>query len=447
MGESSYNTIEFARRHNLEKFQIQKARQEEIQKNIATGLNKLEIDLKGWNDKSGFNEVMSRQDKAYKMYFELAKQGINFNAPKTTTDIMAFKTLTDYQKETQELADLRNNQKIKIDTIIALKKAEALKDPEEQGVDWINTDANLAKALKDNTISGRDEIINNALVPKVRPGDVVKQIIDDKGFYIPTTQTQVVTPNPETGANEVTFVENMPKEDMDENVRRAGVRYTGLTESMKKGVRQMREAEINPSLKVMSDKDYYATLAVPTYRKKFIEKAVGTGGGLNFNFLGSQAKIVPGEFHTNDDIYGGRNYNQRYDFSSNKSFNIPTTGGYQHTGNADPVNGTDGWEEIKGGDIVEGTLRFYDPKTDQLIFHTNQQANTPWVSNNTTIAVPRKNIPDAENLPIKLSNGKMGKLKDILPKDGVQPSIKQLPGIGDNFWSKNPIKPYIPKSK
>lgn len=441
LGDSSHDPIEFTRRHAMIKYQAKVRKEEETERNIAKGLDLLAVDLKGWDDKEGFAEIQKRQDKAYRMYMDLATKGVNFVTPKTTADVTAYKALTDYQTETKQLADIRNTHKILIETAEKSIKDDLARPEEERRWDEEGSRKMFTAALKDNTLTGRGKLMNNLLVPKVQIGDVVKQVIADKGFYIPPTQTQVVTPNPETGVNETTFVEDMPEADVKENVRRAGVRYSGLTEAMKKGVRQMREAETDPVLRVMQDKDYYATLAVPTYRKKFLEKVTGTGGGINFSFLGTKdAKITPGKFHVNDQIYGGRNYNQRYDFSANKTFKVPTTGGFQHDSDPNPkIQGDDGWHEIKGGDDVEAELRFYDPKTDMIIFRSGQAAQNPWVMNNTTFAVPRKNVPDSDKLPVMI-NGKTRTLKDILPKE---PETKQLP-LPANFWS---TPTYIPKSK
>ncbi len=107
----------------------------------------------------------------------------------------------------------------------------------------------------------------------------------------------------------------------------------------------------------------------------------------------------------------------------------------------DPSDPTDdGWDPIDNAGVVEAELRFWDPKSDMLILYTSSNATNPYMKNNTTIAVPRKNIADADNLPIKLPNGKTGTLKDVIGTS-TQPKKSSIP---DNFWGDGV---YLPGSK
>ncbi len=440
LGDSSHDPLEFTRRHAMIKYQAKVKREEEAERNIARGLDLLAVDLKGWDDKEGFAEIQARQDKAYKMYMNLATKGVNFVTPKTTADVTAYKALTDFQAETRQLADIRNNHKGLLDLVEKAVKEDSLKPEEEQKIDVEATRANMITALKDNTLTGRDKLMNNLLVPKVQVGDVVKQVIADKGFYIPPTQRQIVTPNPETGVNETTFVEDMPEGDVKENVRRAGVRYAGLTEAMKKGVRQMREAETDPVLKVMQDKDYYATLAVPTYRKKFLEKTTGTGGGLGITLFGQKVTTPPAIKNNNVIRLGDRDYTEHYDFN----IKTPLIGISMSDLGAEVYEGDRWIPASKEGGLVTAQLNFYDPKTDSFIFTSTASGMEAGVWKSQTFSVPRANLgKEVDNLKIKKDDGKIGKLSDVYNQ--VSSTTKKLP-LPNNFWSKQ-SKPYIPKSK
>ena len=440
LGDSSHDPIEFTRRQSMIKYQAKKQREAEIERNIAKGLDQLTIDLKGWDDKEGFAEIQARQDKAYKMYMDLATKGVNFVTPKTTADVMSFKALTDFQTETKQLADIRNNHKGLLDLVEKAVKEDSLKPEEEQRIDQDSTRANMAIALKDNTLIGRDKLMNNLLVPKVQVGDVVKQVIADKGFYIPPTQTQVVTPNPETGTNDISFTEDMPKADVDENVRRAGVRYAGLTEAMKKGVKQMRDAETNDLLRVMPLKDYYATLAVPTYRKKFLEKTTGAGGGLGINLFGQKITTQPAIKNSNTIRLGDRDYTEHYDFNISK----PIIGISMSNLGAEVYEGEKWVPASKEGGLVTAQLNFYDPKTNSFIFTSTASGMEAGVWKAQTFSVPRENLgKEVDNLPIIKEDGKQGKLRDIYGQLSEGTKKLKLPG---DFWSK-PSKPSLPKTK
>ena len=440
LGDSSHNPIEFARRQSMIKYQERRRKQEEINQNIAKGLDQLMIDLKGWDDKEGLDEIMQRQDKAYKMYTNLAMKGVNFVTPKTIADVTAFKALTDYQTETKELVDIRNNHKVLLELSEKAMKEDSLKPIEEQRIDQELSRVNIIEAKKDNTLRGRDEKFHNILVPKVQTGDVVKQIIADKDFYIPASQRQTVKTNPDTGKNETVFEEYMDPEDEKENIRRAGVRYTGLSEAMKKGVSQMREAEVNPLLYVMQDKDYYATLAVPTYRKRFIEKVTGGGNNdLAIKFGGQKVKMSPGKFREEPIPYGDKTYTGSYMFQTTKSLTVPvgTIGSAQFMG----AN----WAPIEKGGTIEGTPYLYNPATDEFVFNVTSNQKAPWVENNRPVSVPRSVIGDlADEFPIEV-NGKVRKLKDIY---GSMKQVKlKIPGVDEDFWGAKNSPVYIPKNR
>jgi len=439
LGASSYNPIEFARRQKTQKFQIQKKREEEKAANIAKGLDDLMLDLKGWEDQDGFKEIMADQDRVLKGFLYLSKKGLNLVSPRSTQELMAYKAINEEHSKIKQKVDTWQQQKSIYDMDIKAIQQDSLLPPDQQKINKEATMANLRQKLKENGIMKRGDGLANLMVTYPDKVDLIKEITSKKDFYEKPTQTEVIVRNPETGQDERRIEESLTTEQEKENVRRAGIHYQELKPSYKEAVKKIRESDPDPRLNVMSDRDYFATIAVPQYKEKFLQKPTGSGsGGINFNFLGAQAKITPGEHQTNDRIYGDRNYNDRYDITSNKPFIVPINEG-------EYAVGKEGWKDIaEGGGDIEGTLLFYDPNTDKLIFRASQDARYPWIKNNTTVAIPRKNLAKADDLPIKLPDGKIGKLKDILPSDSEAAS-KKLP-LPSNFWSK-PKTPYIPKSK
>jgi len=441
LGGTSYNPIEFARRHNMQKFQIEKARREEEAKNTAQGLQDLMVQVKGWEDNNGFKEIMADQDRLRNGFLELSRKGLNLVSPKTTQELMAYKALSDEHQKLKQKVDMWNQQKGVYDLYsTAIQKDSALPE-DQQKIDREATIANIQKVLKSKGIMERGTDLQNLVVTKLQPADVAKDIIADRNIFEKPTSIQNVTTDPETGQQTVQTVERLTPEQEKENIRKASALYGNKPKAFKEAIKRMREADTNPAMNVLSDKDYYVTLAVPTYKEKFLDRPVSSGSGMSLNFLGSQAKISPGELHTNDQWYGGRNYNERYDITANKSFKVPTTGGFQHDFDPKPGTNDDGWHPITGGDDVEAEIRFYDPKTDVIVFRATSSAENPWVKNNTTFAVPRKNVPDAEKLPI-IVDGKRKTLKDILPVEKQAPALRTIGG--KDFRSATP---YIPKNR
>ena len=421
LGDSTHNPIEFARRQNLQKFQMQRAKKEEQDRNTARGLENIMLDIKGWEDQEGFKEIVADQDRIMNGFLQLSRKGLNLVSPKTTQELMAYKAITDAHEQLKQKVDTWNTQKGMYDLIKKAIETDSAKPIDEQRLEREQVISKADEILKTKGIFERGNLLQNLLVTKVQPGDVIKQIIADKSFYIPPSQKQIATPNPETGQIETTFVEDMPEKDTNENVKRAGIRYTGLTEAMKKGVTKMREAETDPLLKVMSDKDYYAALAVPTFRKKFIEKISGTGGGeLSINFGGQRVKMSPGTSHPEPIPYGEKVYTNSYMFPLTKPLTIPvgSGGSEQFMGQA--------WAPIKEG-TVEATPYLYNPATEEFVFNTTSNQNAPWVQNNKPISVPRSVIGDlADDFPIKVGSS-IKKLKDVYGTMS-KPAVKTIGG-------------------
>ena len=113
--QDEYNPVEFAREAHQEKFQLQKAKYEEQQKATVEGLDKLMLNIKGWEDKSGFQELLGRQQKAIDGFMSLSRKGMNLVNPKTTEEVMAYKALNDYHSQTKQLADQWQEQKTAYD--------------------------------------------------------------------------------------------------------------------------------------------------------------------------------------------------------------------------------------------------------------------------------------------------------------------------------------------
>jgi hypothetical protein len=448
LGESSHDPIEFTRRHNLAKFQTEKAKAKEVADTTAKGLDELALDLKDLYNEKGIDEVLKDSAQTKEAFIKLQKSGINVFNPTSPLEIKAYQTFLKKQEETIKKVDVIKANK----AIIELQGKAAFEDsklPEDKQIyDQAAYRANLDAAKKaEGGVIETKGIFDNLLVKKPQIGDMYEYSRKNKDRFpvLDTTQEEYI--DPETNETRTRMVSQWTPEKIAEARAVAKQMYQEAPEEIKRSVElnqeRIRKADPKSLLALATPEEFYIDSTLPQEAQKFSDKTKGTGGGINFNFLGTQTKITPGELHTNDQQYGGRNYNQRYDFSATKTFKVPTSGGFQHDSDPDPTKKDDGWHAITGGDDVEAELRFYDPKTDMLVFRATATAQNPWVQNNTTFAVPRKNVPDAEKLPIMV-NGKKTELKSILPKE--DPNAKKILPLPENFWSTSKT-PYIPTNR
>lgn len=421
LGGTSYNPLEFAQRHNLEKFQIQKRQKEEQERNTAQGLSDLMLEVKGWEDQEGFKEIMADQDRIMNGFLTLSRKGMNLVSPKTTQEIMAYKAIRDAHSAIKQKVDTWGQQKAIYDLYQKAIEQDSILPVDEQRIAKEASMANIQKVLKSKSIIERGNGLQNLLVTRPEIGDVDEYLNKNKD-RIPKLDTKSYSYNDENGQL-MTHTEVLKTPEKEKEIEAALRNLYKYSEPRIKNAIK-RQGEINKGNEPVgfTDEDRFVARGYPAYAEKFIDKAASSGSGFSvgFNFLGASGKITPGEHQTNDLQYGGRNFNDRYDFSfpTAKSFFIPPLGGEYSTENE--------WKPITGaGGPIEGNLQFYDPTTDKLIFKVSQDARYPWIKNNTTIAIPRKNLAKADDLPIKLDNGKTGKLKQILPTEAT-PTKKKM---------------------
>lgn len=418
LGESSHDPIEFARRQKTLKNQAQIRKAKENDENTAKGLEKLMLDIKGWEDEKGFQEVMSSYNKNIDAFMQLSKKGLNLTSPKTEAELIAFKKLNEEHNKTKQLLDTWNRNKAAVDLFNNMVKADAAKPESERKLDYEASRVNLQKQLTGN-IQDRNLNLENLLVFKPELGDVHKYVADNMEFI---TKPDVIS-TPETDPNTGQTI-NRTREVVTPEVAKAQETdlrklYNTAAKPIKTAVKSFRENDKNPSLNIMSDEDYFVAMYNPKFKERMLDKATGKGGGLSISFLGQKTTMDPGRQRKEPINYGDKTFTSTYEFQSTKPLKIPlgASGSEIFMGKS--------WQPLTGGGDVEGTLSYYDSNTDMFIFRTTQAGAAPFIMNNMTIAVPREVIGEqADDLPIEV-NGEIKKLKDVYGTKQV--AKKKLP--------------------
>ncbi|MBK5202185.1 MAG: hypothetical protein JJE45_00485 [Prolixibacteraceae bacterium] len=397
LGESSHDPIEFSRRQTMVKYQRNMQRRAENQRNIAKGLDNLTLDLKDLYGERGVNEVLGDQARAKEAFIKLQTSGVNVFSPTTPLEIKAYQAIMKTQEESMKKVDVMTANK----KILELQSKAAFEDSklpkEKQVYDQEATKANIEAARKfKGGVLETQSLYDNLLIKNPTMGNVDKYTDDNKERI-----TQVMV-DPVTGKPNAAQEAQQAKD------------YGNLFDRMPEPEMRALKAEKarNPVYDVVPLKDYYIANYSDAARGKLTRQLQETdteSKGVPFSFLHASGKIIPGEHQVDNIQYGGRNFNERYDFSFPvaKTFFIPPAGGEYSTENS--------WEPIPAaGGPIEGNLLFYDPQTDALLFKVSQDARYPWIKNNTTISIPRKNLAKSDELPIMV-DGKKKTLKDILP--------------------------------
>ena len=414
------NNLEgFVEQQKQNQFARQQAQYEQGEKDKASVLKNLNVQLKGWEDKSGFDELQARNNEAYDIAMKGMKMGMNLNNPKNDNEVRLYKYLNDYHQQTAQLADQWNQQKQAYDGIM-----QAIAKDKESGENRINVDAtmaNLQKALKENTIEKRGGLLQNAIVQNPQIADVFKYIKDIKG-NAPQLDTYTRPERDEAGNLHNVTVEKQDEKKQQDIYKYYRDKYKYADPNTKAYVHQQGEVNKGNEPEGWDDADRFVAMAYPNYKQKFIDKeeAKGNGGNgvnyRNFSIGNTSIKVSPGEHNTHDSPIGGKSFNDRYDFNTKGSFQVSTANGDKWE--SKPEKGETGWEPINNNGKLKSLLLFYDVPNKQLVFKADENEDMSWIRKNSIFSVPVENVPEAMKLPIVKDDGTTGTLKDIVGEQG-----------------------------
>jgi hypothetical protein len=412
--KDEYSPVEFAARAHAEKFQLQKAQYEEHEKQTAEGLKDLMLNLKGWEDKEGFQELLGRQQKAIDGFMSLSRKGMNLVNPKSAQEVMAYKALNDYHAKTKEMADQWQQQKTAYDLIEKELAEDAKLDPNEQKFDHAQTQKNLQEMLNTHSIEDRRGLLESAIVPQPQIADIGKFLKENEDAITKPKKITTYQENPATKQLESTMVDEESPKLIQKQVSDVEKLYKIAPPKVKEAIRRARKTDpTNDS--TISDGTWLAMQRLPKFKEQMSIKPIKTGSGFSIDIGGAKGvKMSQGEHRTNASPIGGREFNDRYDFTTNKSFQVSTVKGEKWESVPDEKEGTTGWAPINDNGKVKAQLLFYDVKSKQLIFKADETEDMPYMRKNSIFAVPVENIPEAKDFPITKDDGTKGKLGDII---------------------------------
>jgi hypothetical protein len=288
---------------------------------------------------------------------------------------------------------------------------------DQQTYDWDAVDKNLLELTKNpGSVLETQGKLKEALVLNPTIGNVDKLMADSKEYFTPMTADPVsMTPDPKQLL--------LRKKEMKDFFRSGKLKPEHIKALEKEKARAEALNPDNEDLKVMPLDEFFAENYTDKgflKRSKPTVRSAGSTTKPTFNVGGANVSVPAGTRGTNNKLYGGINYNDRYDFGMKTTpIKINVKNGMQYIEKSDPKDpGRTGWRKIDTGGLsgdVEGVIQFYDVKTDSFIGRSNADANLPYVDNDVTFSVPRVNVENSEKFPIILPDGKQGTLKDILP--------------------------------
>lgn len=440
LGDSSYDPIKFVQQQNLAKYKIAKEEKDERESDNAQMLKSLLVDIKGWEDQKGFEELMADRQKVLDTFIGFSRKGMNLANPKTVEEHTMYKGISEALARVQQKAQAWNQQKGVYDFYMKQMETPGAEDK----IDIEATKKNIEDVLSSNNILDRGTKLGNLIVKKPSI-DAVNDFIQKNKSRLYQAPVRTSSYVDEQG---ITHTNTNPVEDSKE-INKIEQSYKDLYATSDKTVqdglkevrRQNAEIDKERNFDTLSDAEYFAAMYDLPTRQKYSERLSKMGGGgigISVNAFGRKMNITPGEQRDEPLPYGDKTFTNTYKFFSKDplTINIGRNGSKMFTG--------DTWEEITDGGDVEANLLYYDAKDDVFIFRTTQTGNTPFVLNNATVTVPRAVLgKEADDLPIKTSDGKTKKLIEVF---GPLKTVKKNP-FGNDTTLTWEYKPYTTKGK
>jgi len=417
--KDEFNPVEFVQGLKDKQFAVQKALYEQKEAGNKEYLSNLVTNLKGWEDQKGFQELQERNNTAYKVAMEAMKKGMNLSNPKNDAEVTLFKYLNDYHAQTKNLADQWEVQKGVYDKIQQLHEQEDALPPSERKVNWDETQKKLAEALEGHSIEDRKNLLQNAIVYNPIPADYNKIIEQNKDRITPPPRKQVETINPKTGDKEYTMTSGEVTPDIvEKNKKEFRNIYRTMTPAQKEGIKVIRQSDPDDQPDTdgikMTDDEYLYSLYNPKYKQEYIQKP-SSKGGISINVGGSNLKLnAPGQKSDKPIVYGGKTYNEHYDFNPKSTINV----NLQDMGITKGVIG-DQERDVYNGNNTPCELINYLPNEKAFVFRAKSPALGSEIMDKETFIIPQDKLADKgiENVPIIGDDGKQTTLETIMGKE------------------------------
>jgi len=190
LGESTHDPLEFARRNNLSRYQQALAQSENAKKDFDKGLKDLTMEIKGWEDQKGFEEISDDLSRVQDKYIELSSKGYNLTSPTTKTERMLSNGIRQSMSQLRQKHDVWQRQKEQVVAAQEVIREQLAKPEEERDIDTEAVASNIKDLFKTDGVLGRNEKMGNLIVNKARPVDVSKYFLDNFSKVVPGMDKQ-----------------------------------------------------------------------------------------------------------------------------------------------------------------------------------------------------------------------------------------------------------------
>jgi len=387
-GPSSYDPVQAVQRVRLERLQYGQALNEQKQKDQEKGLAELNMEIKGWEDQQGFEEISKDLESLRSEYVDLGQKGANLYDPKSSTEQKISKAFRTKLAAIKQKHDVWQQEKATIGDVEKIINQQLAKPEDQRDIDVQATQANIKKWMETpGGVTERSPLSKELIVGKARPVDAGKYFQAAIPKFVPGTDEIVRRSivDETTGKWQKTTWEGVDPVRARKGVVKA---YETAPLNVKNAVDKMYAED--PDKGVMSKEDWLVSTYGPEYpEKKRTEQGVSGTQGMASGY-GLPQKDQSGQYPLQPqvrDIYfnsSGTGTDKVYPYEGVGRVPIAATFGFKNItimGSANNVNTITGSVEGKGKAVpavpVEANMypiatkamaiQVRDPKTGDMI--------------------------------------------------------------------------------
>lgn len=277
-GPSSYDPVQAVENLRLERQKYGAAAKDKKDKDFEAGKKLIDLDIKGWEDQQGFDEISNELEDLKTQYVELGSQGFNIYDPTSRAEQKIAKAFRTRLAQVKQKHDVWQQEKATIEDVDKIIRAEQGKPEEEQDIDIDATREKIDEWMKtEGGVIDRAPLSKELIVGKARPVDAGKYFQAAIPKFVPGTDQTVkrFIVDEATGKWSKTTWEGVDPARARTGIMKA---YKAAPKNVRNAVDRMYEED--PDKGVMNKEDWLVQTYGPAYPEKTRkEQGMGSTSG------------------------------------------------------------------------------------------------------------------------------------------------------------------------
>ncbi|MGA1976611.1 MAG: FISUMP domain-containing protein [Bacteroidales bacterium] len=164
--QDEYNPVELIQNLKKQQFQAQKAQYEQTEKYIADGMKRYSLEIEGWEDQKGYEEISKGVSLIQNIFIEATNKGLNLITPHTSDELMLYNAMNESMNNVRNKYYVWQSQKLMYRAAEKIIYDQMTKNESERTINIDSTRSNMRTLLNTSGILNRSKITENLIVYK-----------------------------------------------------------------------------------------------------------------------------------------------------------------------------------------------------------------------------------------------------------------------------------------